>query len=269
MFCTWRATVCSLTHELGGDLAVRPAGCDQTKHLELARAEPVGRPERRRERVDAREVWLGPQLLEAGARGVELEAAASSIAERAAQARADEHAVRADSYGAPISSQSCHARRSETAPPRASPPASSTAPARARPIARSIALPLLAAISSSSTEASRASPTSFDREHDLHPRRKHPRPRHWLRRLVGPDGWPPPRPVPLASRRSARPGCGSRPYYSRRRTPPRPNELPLQAKELALLIERLPGRGAIHRRLAAFARQPRLTVRPATHRGAA
>ena len=41
MFCTWRATVCSLSHELGSDLAVALSGCDQPQHLELARRQPV------------------------------------------------------------------------------------------------------------------------------------------------------------------------------------------------------------------------------------
>ena len=42
MFCTWRATVCSLITSVCGDLAVALAGGDEAQHLELARASVRG-----------------------------------------------------------------------------------------------------------------------------------------------------------------------------------------------------------------------------------
>ena len=41
MFCTWRATVCSLMTRLGGDLTVALPGGDEAQYLELARRQPV------------------------------------------------------------------------------------------------------------------------------------------------------------------------------------------------------------------------------------
>ena len=69
---------------------------------------------------------------------------------------------------------------------------------------------------------------------------------------------------PCARRSSARPGCGSRPkLLASLYAASADFVVALQAVELSLLVERLPGRRPVHRLLAAFAGQARLLERVA------
>ena len=93
MFCTWRATVCWLTTSACGDLPVRLPRRDQAEHLELARAQPVRvrvRGSAGDQLVHSREVRSRAQLLEDGARRVQLQRRGVVVAERAAR-QAEEH----------------------------------------------------------------------------------------------------------------------------------------------------------------------------------
>ena len=81
MFCTWRCDRVLADHERGGDLAVALAGRDQPQHLELAigQAVPLG------PRIaQVCEVRPGAQLLERLARRFELELGRVLVPERAA-----------------------------------------------------------------------------------------------------------------------------------------------------------------------------------------
>ena len=110
MFCRCRATVCSLITSVAGDLAVAlalprrgaaPRALAATARA--ARARPAG--------AEPREVGRRPELAEDLARRLELERCAASSSPSAEHACATSTRVRATSYGASSSSQSCRASR--------------------------------------------------------------------------------------------------------------------------------------------------------------
>ena len=161
MFCTWRATVCSLMTSADGDLAVALAGWRRRRSTSSSRGVSpcVGAVRRPSESSEAMS-GAAPSSSKRRSGRVELERERLLVAERAARQPHEHTGARQPRRAPRAPARPAAACRRVRARVPASPPASSTAPRACASSAPSISLSHRAAISSSSAQAPRASSAS-------------------------------------------------------------------------------------------------------------
>ena len=216
MFCTCRATVCSLMTSSDAIVPVALAGRDQPEHLELAGREPVclASARRRRQRVDARQVGPCPELLEDAAGGLRARASPYPRPRARGTPPPSVPAPARSRTGPRAPARPATACRKETTAARGSPSASSTAPRPCAPWRRASRPRSAAAISCSSSQQLRASSSAPSASMISTNAGSSPaRPsgavsRRASRRIAAAAASA----LPCASRKSASPGCGSEPY---------------------------------------------------------